>query len=420
VKLSIPDPSLVVLVGATGSGKSTFARRHFRPTEILSSDAFRAMLRDDENDQAATADAFRVLHLVAAKRLEADRTAVIDATNVRADARRPLLALAHRAHVDAVAIVLDVPAATLRERLAARGDRAFDASVVERHLDHLRRSLRGLRAEGFREVHVVSTEDVDRIELCRRRPPEDRRWDPGPFDIVGDVHGCLDELRALLARLGYDVGADLSVRPPPGRRALFLGDLVDRGPAIPAVLRLAMGMVRAGTALCLPGNHEEKLLRWLAGRNVQVGTGLAASIEQLSREPAPFRTEVRAFLAGLVPHLVLDGGRLVVAHAGLRRALQGRDAPAARAFALYGDPTGALDEHGLPIRRDWARDYRGPAVVYGHTPVDEPAWVNGTICVDTGCVFGGRLTALRWPERELVAVPAARAYASRPAATARP
>jgi protein phosphatase len=117
------------------------------------------------------------------------------------------------------------------------------------------------------------------------------------------------------------------------------------------------------------------------------------------------------FIDGLVSHYVLDDGKLVVAHAGLKESMQGRGSGQVRSFALYGETTGESDEFGLPVRHDWAAEYRGRAtVVYGHTPVPEPEWLNGTINIDTGCVFGGRLTALRYPERELVSVEAARTY----------
>src|SRR5215472_16792491 len=149
----------------------------------------------------------------------------------------------------------------------------------------------------------------------------------------------------------------------------------------------------------------------MRGRNVQVSHGLAESLAQLAAEPDEFRTEVESFIDGLVSHYVLDGGKLVVSHAGLIERLQGRASGRVRSFCLYGDTTGETDEFGLPVRYPWANEYRGRAMVlYGHTPVPSPEWVNGTMCLDTGCVFGGRLTALRYPERELVSVPAAEVY----------
>jgi protein phosphatase len=262
-------------------------------------------------------------------------------------------------------------------------------------------------------VHVRTGEDNIAAAAFEREPLwNDLRADHGPFDIIGDVHGCADELTALLETLGYQVAADgAGAVHPRGRKAVFVGDLVDRGPATPAVLRLVMGMTEAGTGLSVSGNHEAKLVRALRGRDVTVAHGLAESLAQLAAEPDAFTTQAVAFMDKLLGHVVLDDGKLVVAHAGLPAAMHGRASAAVRSFALYGDTTGETDAFGLPVRYPWAQDYRGQAmVVYGHTPVPEAEWVNGTICLDTGCVFGGKLTALRYPEREIISVPARQVY----------
>jgi protein phosphatase len=413
MKVAVPELSLVTLVGVSGSGKSSFAARHFAPTEVLSSDFCRGLVSDDENDQSATEAAFDLLHFIAGKRLEAGKLTVVDATNVQPESRRPLVALAKKHHVLAVAIVLDVPNEVCAARNAERSDRDFGPHVLRNQKSQLRRSMKNLRREGFHKVFFLNgVDDVDAAAIVREPLWNDRRSDRGPFDIIGDVHGCHDELAALLRQLGYEVKADgKGAHHPAGRRAFFVGDLVDRGPATPAVLQLVMGMVDAGDALCIPGNHEAKLLRALQGRNVVTSHGLAESLAQLAKEPPQFSKQVAEFIDGLVSHLVLDDGKLVVAHAGLRQDMQGRASGAVRSFALYGDTSGETDEFGLPVRYPWAEDYRGDAyVVYGHTPVPDATWLNRTICIDTGCVFGGRLTALRYPERELVSVPAARTY----------
>ncbi|GAB7190379.1 polynucleotide kinase-phosphatase [Kineococcus sp. NUM-3379] len=412
--LEIPALALVALVGVTGSGKSTFARERFGPHEVLSSDAFRAMVSGDENDQAATADAFEVLFAVAAKRLARGLLTVVDATHVQPDARRKLVALAREHDVLPVAVVLDVPQGVCAERNRARPDRQFGPGVLKRQSDQLRRGLRGLAREGFRAVHVLrSPEEVDAARIVRVPLYTDRRGEHGPFDVIGDVHGCREELQLLLVRLRYELRRDergraVGASHPDGRRAVLLGDLVDRGPDTPGVLRLVMGMAADGDALVVPGNHDAKLLRALRGSRVQVTHGLAESLHQLSLQEEGFRAQVVEFLDGLVSHLVLDDGNLVVCHAGLPERYHNRSSRRVREFCLYGQTTGETDEFGLPVRHPWAEEYRGAAtVLYGHVPTPRVEEVNRTTCLDTGAVFGGHLTALRWPERELVDVPAA-------------
>ena len=421
MKLTIPELAVVALVGPSGSGKSSFARKHFRPTEVLSSDFCRGLVSDEENSQAATNDAFEVLYFIASKRLTAGKLVVIDATNVQVEARKPIIALARQFHCIPVAIVFDLPEKLCHERNRNRPDRDFGPHVIRQQSQQLRRSLRNLQREGFRRVHILhSPEEVDAAEIVREPLWNNLKHEHGPFDIIGDLHGCFDELVELLTQLGYSVEKQsnvpgslaYSVKPPEGRKVVFLGDLVDRGPKIPEVLRLVMSMVQAGTALCVPGNHDIKLMRKLRGKDVQITHGLADSLQQLDKESPEFRAQVSDFLDELVSHYVLDDGKLVVAHAGMKEEMQGRGSGKVRDFALYGETTGETDEFGLPVRYNWAAEYRGKAmVVYGHTPVPQPDWLNRTINIDTGCVFGGNLTALRYPEKELVSVAARETYA---------
>ncbi|MFC3999837.1 polynucleotide kinase-phosphatase [Nocardiopsis sediminis] len=411
--LGVPEMGLVVLIGVSGSGKSTFAARHFRPTQVVSSDFCRGAVSDDENDQSASADAFALLHHIVATRLRRGLLTVVDATNVQPQSRAQLVRIAKEHDVLCTAIVLDVPQRLARERNEGRPDRDFGPQVITRQTRDLKRNLKRLSKEGFRTVHVLNGPDeIDSAVVRTEKGWTDKRDLTGPFDIIGDVHGCRAELEELLAGLGYavrrdDHGRAVGAHHPDGRTAVFVGDLVDRGPDTPGVLRLAMGMAGDGDALCVSGNHENKLVRALKGRKVQTTHGLAESLEQLGRETPEFRDEALAFCDSLLSHYVLDSGRLVVAHAGLKEAYHGRASGRVRSFALYGETTGETDEFGLPVRHPWALDYRGrAAVVYGHVPTPEPEWINSTICLDTGCVFGGRLTALRYPERDLVHVPA--------------
>ncbi len=235
---------------------------------------------------------------------------------------------------------------------------------------------------------------------------------PAKFDIIGDVHGCLDELITLIKKLGYSLDEAKGVisKVPVNRTLVFVGDLVDRGADSPGVLRLVMNAVSQGKALGVCGNHDDKLKRKLQGKDVQITHGLDMTLEQLRNASPYFLEQIISFIDQLPYYLVLDQGRLVICHAGIQKNYIGQQSPKIKAFCLYGRSLGT-DEKGYPIRYNWAQDYDGQAlVVYGHTVVKELVFINNTFNLDTGCVFGGRLTALRYPEREIVSVPANQLY----------
>lgn len=375
--ITLPDFALIVLVGDDGALRDRFARTHFDPAE-------RAATEPGASGQEALAEA----------RLEQRRLTLVENDRFDADGRHRWLQIARRWHAPCVAIVLEDG-----ERLINKVERARFERIVD----------------------LARLDDPVAVTLAFEPLDEDRRTDTGPFDIVGDAHGCADELEALLVKLGHGVewleeSAERRARitPADGRRIVLLGDLVDRGPRAPDCVRLAMAVVEAGGHVVI-GNHDDKFRRWLEGRDVEVKAGLERTVEQARRESEAFREAAHDFLEGLPSHVWLDRGRLVAAHAGIRAGMIGRRSRAVKGYAMFGEPTGELDYRGLPIRADWAQSYSGaPAVVYGHTPVEDPEWVNNTICIDTGCVFGGALTALRWPERELVSEPAHAVHYERP------
>jgi len=403
MRIEIPELAVVMLMGISSSGKSTFAKKYFKPTEVLSSDYFRALISDNENNMDVTSQAFDSLYYIAGKRLEYGKLTVIDATNVQREARAGVLNLAREQNCHAVAIVLDMPDKICRERHENRSDRDFSFNVITRQTAQLRQSIKYLQKEGFRYVYVLkSEEDIANVEIIRTPLWCNKKNENGPFDIIGDVHGCYDELCDLLKKLGY---------PRDDRKIIFLGDLCDRGPKNVEVLRLVMNIVQAGTAYCIAGNHDVKLLKKLRGSDVQISHGLNKTIEQLSVQSEDFVEEVKDFLDGLISHYVFDNGKLVVAHAGLKEKYHGRGSARVRDFCLYGDTTGETDEYGLPVRLPWANEYRGRAtVIYGHTPTPDVEAINGTFCIDTGCVFGGKLTAFRYPEKEIVQIDAKQEY----------
>ena len=240
----------------------------------------------------------------------------------------------------------------------------------------------------------------------------------GSFDVIGDVHGCYEELVLLIEKLGYHLAraaAGYKLDHPENRKLGFVGDLVDRGPRNAECLALVMDLVEAGSAICVPGNHDDKLRRALLGRKVQIGEALAHTLEQVRARGAQFVQRTLDFLTALPYHQVVDDGRLALVHAALPQKFIGTPiTDKSRARTLYGETTGKTDANGYPERLDWTRKYAGkPLVVYGHTPVFQPYQNNHTVNVDTGCVFGNRLTALRYPEAEFVSVEALDLYSAR-------
>lgn len=421
MEIKVPELSLVVLIGISGSGKSSFAKRLFKRTEILSSDECRAMVSDGEEMQASTNDAFDVLYYIAGKRLKNGLLTVVDATNVQKESRKSLIELARTYHCLPVAIVLDIPERVCEERNLSRPDRNFGQYVIHQQAQQLKKSIRGLRREGFRQIYILkSADEVEAVhEIKREKLYSNKKDETALFDIIGDVHGCFNELKELLLKLGYEINRveanssnfGFEVIAPKNRKAVFVGDLVDRGPDSISVLQLVMSMVNSNVAYCVPGNHDIKLQKYLNGKKVQLKYGLEITVQQMDNQSSEFKEVVKQFLYNLTSHYVFDNGKLVVAHAGLKEEMQGRGSGAVRSFCLYGETTGEIDEFGLPVRYNWAKDYRGKAkVVYGHTPVPEAEWLNKTINIDTGCVFGGKLTAFRYPEEELVSVKAKQVY----------
>ena len=336
--IEIPELSLVALIGPSGSGKSTFAKKHFSPTEVISSDACRGLVSDDENSQEATSDAFDLLFTIAAKRLKNGRLTVIDATSVQAEDRKKLIKLAREYHCLPTAIVLDMPEDLCQERNKSRPDRTFGPHVIRNQKRALRqgmgRNRKGLQREGFRYVKVLnSPEEVEAATITRTPLWNNKKGEHGPFDIVGDVHGCYDELVSLIGELGYEISppdpgaaeGDLAITCPTTsdggpRKLVFVGDLVDRGPKSPAVLRLVMRLVSEGKALCVPGNHDTKLQRKLFGKNVQITHGLGETLEQLDRETPEFvesgADRVEEALAGLARISSIVREVRAFAHAG--------------------------------------------------------------------------------------------------------
>ncbi|MEN2466740.1 bis(5'-nucleosyl)-tetraphosphatase PrpE [Ornithinibacillus sp. FSL M8-0202] len=229
-------------------------------------------------------------------------------------------------------------------------------------------------------------------------------------DIIGDVHGCYQELCSLFEELGYQ-SIDGIYLHPDNRIPVLVGDLTDRGPESINVIQIVHEMVvKHKKAKYVPGNHCNKLYRYFLGNKVQHQHGLETTIMEYMALNEKVQDQIRSQFIKLYEeaplYLQLPEVNAVVAHAGIKQAYIGRNDKKVKTFVLYGDITGEFDEAGRPIRRDWAQHYQGDAwIVYGHTPVRKPRIINKTINIDTGCVFGNKLTAFQLPEESIVSVP---------------
>ena len=414
-RIQIHKTSLVVLCGSAGCGKSSFASRHFSPSQVVSSDQCRAMVSDSEEDMSASRKAFRVFKLLVDSRLSLGKLTVSDSTALTPKARRELVTIGRKHDFQMVLIIFDIPLPVCQERNLSRA-RNVPQRVLLSHRRLLDKTLSGVQGEDFDSIHIIKEEDLGSVSVEIVPLPVEIPLS-GPFDIIGVVHGCCDELEMLLDRLGY-LRVNSNFTHPAGRMAVFTGDLGDRGPRCLDSIELVLNMVSSGSALYVPGNHCRKLHAYFQGRKIKIGHGLERTLEELFRAEKSRRDSIAGRFLEIyekaVPYLMLDRGRLVVAHAGIKENMIGRLSKRIRRFCLFGDTTGEFDADGLPERRDWASQYKGKSlVVYGHTPVAEAELRNNTINIDQGCVLGGKLTALRYPEMELAQVEALEAYYDR-------
>jgi protein phosphatase len=413
MKIEYPHCALLLLCSPSRKVQADFAARHFKSTEVVASDACRAQIFDDSHLRHASEDAYDLLFLTAELRLKHRRFTVIDASVLKPTARRKMLALAQKMRVPAYILLLD---ASWEECLAHdQGD--LGEKIIRKHLAQFEQTVHEIYREtgegGFTGWDLVPAESRSAVQITRR----DSSLAATHFDVIGDIHGCLSELSELLELLGYVADKNGLPYHPEGRILVSVGDLADRGPDSVEVLRLFIALLAAGRALMVPGNHDDKLFSYLRGEHVTHNHGFETTLEELNAlavsESDRLKTEIRRFLEGQPSHLILDGGKLVIAHAGIKEEMIGGQSESVRRFTLYGEVIGKA-ANGLPLRADWAQAYRGEAfIVYGHTPQEEIQIVHRTVNIDGGCVFGGFLVALRWPEKEIVTVKARKTYSER-------
>jgi len=418
--ITVTEPGLVLLVGCIGSGKTTLANRLFARHEIVSLDDYREVVSGNRRDLSATRDASAIAAEIVERRLKRRLLTVVDATNVRSEDRRVWTEIAARTHSLVTAIVLDPGQGHCQRAAEARDGEFYSPKAVAQQHSTLARDRRRLKYDGIRNIiNLDDPADIASVTLVRRPTWNDLRNEHGPFDIIGDIHGMTDELEQLLGKLGWKIdwvdggsGPYPNLHHPEGRKLVFVGDACDRGPRSLDALLIMESAVTSGSGFAVASNHDDRLKRWLMGRDVTVSHGLDTTIAEFDGKSEEFRQRIAKFIDGLQGHLVLDRGRLAVAHAGLREDMILGASKDVRQFAVFG-PMATPGRDGKPVRVDWADEYRGAtSIVYGHTVVDEPVWHNRTINIDTGAVFGGSLSALRWPEKEVVSIPASAAYAT--------
>ncbi|MBW4084383.1 polynucleotide kinase-phosphatase [Paenibacillus sp. S150] len=441
--IPFPHGGIVVLVGPSNSGKTALLRRLVQEgillqTEIVSSDDYRTLVGDTEypdwkgrpreeadilysDYQLMSKLAFEAMNTVVSMRCRLGRLTVVDATHLQPEHRRKYIELAARNDLPCAAWILDLPEQTLLERDKSR-DQPRGRQRVKQQFVQFKRSLRGLRDEGFDFTYMLK--ETETVQFERKKNPLLAEIGNG-VDVIGDIHGCYDEMLELLGRLGYAPDEAGLYRHPEGRVLISVGDVMSRGPKSLETLGFWKKHCGAGIARMIDSNHGWKIARYLSGRNISLSHGdenIAAELAEYAREAgeeaaAQLKEELKQFLLSAPSHLVLCRGgvrHVVVAHAGIRDEYIGKQSGRVQDFCRYGDTDGA-DAAGAPIRKEWYVEHEsGELIVWGHDPRPYPTVVKNTVNIDQGAVFGGSLTAYRYPERQFVSVKAYKDYARDP------
>lgn len=405
--LAIPYSSLLILVGTAGAGKSTFAQKNFPRNMSVSTDECREILCGSRRNQKISEDAFDLFYFITEKRLKNSYPTIVDSTALYRKNRQRLREIADSYQFSTTLIFFDL---SLEECLQNDQGRTFSVGeeVIKRQFRSLQKAKEQLEEESYDHIVVLkSREEIDNLSI-RLTDSLVERKDKGPFDIIGDIHGCYEMLVSLLDKLGYQKG-EFTYTHPQGRKIIFLGDICDRGEENVKVFDLVYSMWQHKVAYYVPGNHCDKLYRYLLGQDVKLLHGLDKTVyeyENLTKlAQEKFRENFQELFSCSPYYLIFDDGKLVVSHAGILGKWIGQVGKKIRSFCLYGSSTGKSDEKGFPMRLNWANGYKGDSyIVYGHTPVEKAVWQNRTINIDLGAVFGGKLCALRYPEKKTVTV----------------
>ncbi|MCM3388149.1 polynucleotide kinase-phosphatase [Ureibacillus chungkukjangi] len=437
MEITLPYAGIVLLVGPSNSGKSSFLKQQINkgrilPSEVISSDDYRIRVGDVEfidwshrwkdvseslfdEYQRISQEAFSLMEATIEARCRLNKMSIVDATHLYADDRKRYIELGKKHHVPVMTLVLDVGQEELLERDKLR-ENPRGSKRIKQQYQTFKREKRFIKKEGYLASYFIS--DVSEVEVIRKTQNPLHLEVGNGIDIIGDIHGCYDEMIELLERLGYEKDHQSLYVHPEGRRFLSLGDIMSRGPESLKTMEFFMRHVNENLAYMIDSNHGWKIARWLEGKNVTLNHGDELVEEELARngetgDITQLKQELKTFLLRAPSHYVLTKNNvptLVCTHAGIKDDFIGKQSYDISDFCRYGDNEG-LDETGKPIRKDWTIHHKtSTLIVWGHDPKLKPLVVNNTINIDQGVVFGGELTAFRYPEQEFVAVQAKQDY----------
>ena len=437
MQIHLPHAAIVLCIGPSNSGKSTFlqqlvAEGIISQTEIVSSDTCRMLVADQdfidftgtsqqeanllyEMYNAISIETFQMMEQMIIARAKLNRLTFVDATHLQADQREKYFKIAKQQHIPIYGIVFDTPLDILLARDANR-KQPRGVNRVKQQARKFKDEKRFIKKEPYTRLYTVKDEQV---EVIRHASPLKIEVGNG-IDIIGDIHGCYDEMMVLIKRLGYVEQGGLYIHPQ-GRRLLSVGDIMSRGPKSLATMRFWLTQIEAGLSYMTDSNHGWKIARWLEGHAVNLTHGdelveqefklyeQEHGVEETKNVKARF---VKMLLNAPSHYILVENGlgKTIVTHAGIRDHYIGKTSPRIRDFCRYGEIIGESDT-GRPIRGDWFLQHQtSELIVWGHDPKVKPYKINNTINIDQGVVFGGELTAFRYPEQTFEAVKAYKNY----------
>ncbi|MDM5234548.1 polynucleotide kinase-phosphatase [Lysinibacillus pakistanensis] len=440
MNITIPSIGIVLLIGPSNSGKSTLLQHWVNtgilsPSEIISSDTYRTLVSDSnyinfqghsqeeaellyEQYFAISTQAFAVMERVLEARCTLNKCTFVDATHLKSEERQQYILLGKKLHVPVCAIVLDIPLEELLQRDTMRKD-PRGIKRIKQQARLLKSEKRLIKKESFLKTYFVK--EIEALTLTRQESPLYLNVDAG-LDIIGDIHGCYDELLELLKKLEYEVNNEGYFIHPQGRRFVSVGDIMSRGPKSIKTMEFFERHIERGLAFMTDSNHGWKIARWLDGRNVSLHHGdelVEAEFMDYENtyggaQTAALKARLAKCLLAAPSHYVLMNKGLasaVVTHAGIRDRYIGKQSSRISDFCRYGDVQ-ELNISGKPIRNDWFTEHQtSQLIIWGHDPKINPLKQNHTLNIDQGVVFGGQLTAFRYPEQTIISVNAYKNYA---------